>query len=150
MRCINRIIWFFLAILIITACNKKNKVVDETYSDGSPKVEKYYTGEGTIRELVKEVRYYSNKQIEMEGEYKDNKRNGDWVYYYKDGKVWSEGSFVNGLDEGKRTVYYENGEKRYEGYYTKGKKTGNWKFWEENGDLVKEIDFDSADTITSK
>jgi len=148
----NKIIYLFVIIIIISACNKGNgkKVIEEKYSDGSPKVEKYFKDNDTTKEMVKEVRYYSNKQKQLEGEYKDNKRNGGWIYYYKNGNKWSEGSFADGHDDGKRTVYFENGQKRYEGYYNKGRQVGIWNFWDEKGKLQKVIDYDKPDTTKSK
>jgi antitoxin component YwqK of YwqJK toxin-antitoxin module len=139
-------------ILILSACGSGHdkKFIRETYSDGSPKVEKYYKDNDTTKEMVKEVRYYPNKQKQMEGEYKDTKRNGDWVYYYQNGKKWSEGSFAEGLDDGKRTVYYENGQVRYQGNYNKGRQVGIWKFWDETGKLQKEINYDKTDSTASK
>jgi antitoxin component YwqK of YwqJK toxin-antitoxin module len=144
-----KIVYFLVTIMLLSACTKTKKVVEETYANGDPKVEKYYKGEGTSKEIVKEVRYYSNKQKQMEGEYKDNKRNGDWVYYYENGNKWSEGSFADGLDVGTRTVYYENGKMRYQGKYNKGKQVGLWQFYDETGKLLKEIDFDKGGTSDS-
>jgi len=144
-----KIVYFLVCIMLLSACNKAKKVVEESYANGDPKVEKYYKGEGTSKEMVKEVRYYSNKQKQMEGEYKDSKRDGDWVYYYENGNKWSEGSFVDGLDDGTRTVYYENGKKRYQGEYDKGKQVGVWKFWDESEKLLKEIDFDKVSSTDS-
>ncbi|NTW34287.1 MAG: hypothetical protein HGB12_16990 [Bacteroidetes bacterium] len=140
--------YLILFIFLTSACNKAKKVVEETYPDGSPKIEKYYSTEGDKKEMVREVRYYPNHQTEMDGEYKNNKRNGDWVYYYQNGNKWSEGSFIDGLDEGIRSVYYENGKKRYEGYYSKGNQKGIWKFWDESGVLQKEVDYDKDTTKT--
>lgn len=137
-----RIIFFTALITVIAACNKEKKVVEKTWKDGSPKVEKFYSGNDTSKDLVKEVRYYENKKKQLEGEYKDNKRNGDWVYYFENGNKWSEGAFADGLDEGKRTVYFENGQIRYEGQYQKGKQVGIWKFYSESGKLLKEVDYD--------
>lgn len=140
---------FFLAILtiILYSCSDEGKkVVEKTYPDGSPKVEKYYKIKGSDSELVKEVNYYSSQQKMMEGKYKNDKRDGYWVYYYENGEKWSEGIYENGLDEGLRTTYYENGEKRYEGNYTKGKETGIWKFWNEKGKLEKTINYDTVKT----
>ncbi len=137
-------------IFIIVSCNKRQKVVEETYDGGSPKVEKYYEGEGANKELVKEVTYYPDKQKQMEGEFKNSKRDGNWVYYYNNGNKWSEGTFLNGLDDGKRTTYYESGAKRYDGLFKAGKKVGVWKFYDESGKLLKEVDFDKADTTGVK
>jgi len=137
-----KLVTLLAIVVILSSCHKTTKVIEETYSDGSPKLERYYEGEGADKEMVKEIKYYDNKQIEMEGEFKDSKRDGYWVAYYKDGTKWSEGYFKNGLDDGKRTVYYENGKKRYEGNYSKGVQAGKWKFWNESGMLEKEVDYD--------
>jgi len=141
--------FFIILSLFIIACNKPKKVIEETYPDNSPKVEKYYIEKESSKELVKEIRYYPNNKIQMEGKYKNNKRNGDWIYYFENGTIWCEGSFLDGVDHGQRIVYYENGQKRYEGSYIKGKQTGIWKFWDEDGDVQKEIDFNQTDSIST-
>ena len=146
-----KIICLFIQLILILACNrvKKVKVVEEKFPDGSPKVERYFNGDSTNKEMVKEVRYYPNKKEQMEGEFKNERRDGNWVYYYENGNKWSEGSFLNGFDNGKRTTYFENGKVRYEGFYDKGKKVGTWKFWDESGKLKKTIDFDKSDTTAA-
>jgi len=146
-----KIICLILPLILIIACNrvKKVKVVEEKFPDGSPKVERYFNGDSTNKEMVKEVRYYPNKKEQMEGEFKNERRDGNWVYYYENGNKWSEGSFLNGLDNGKRTVYFKNGKVRYEGFYNNGKKVSIWKFWDENGSLQKTIDFDKSDTTAA-
>jgi len=148
-RVMKKYIYLIALIMIVAACNKAKKVVVETYAGGAPKVEKYYVGEGASKEMVKEIRYYSNKQVQMEGEYKDSLRDGDWVYYYENGNKWSEGSFLKGLDDGKRTTYYENGGKRYVGHYKEGKRVGIWTFFDESGKALKEIDYDKAGADTT-
>lgn len=133
-------------ILLYSCSDEGKKVVEKSYPDGTPKIEKYYKISGSDSEVVKEVNYYSNQQVMMEGKYKDKKRDGHWVFYYENGKKWSEGDYENGLDEGTRTTYYENGQKRYEGEYTAGKESGIWNFWDENGKLLKTIDYDTVKT----
>ncbi len=109
--CLNWNCFFIILSFIIIACNKPKKVVEEAYPDNSPKVEKYYIEKESSKELVKEIRYYPNNKIQMEGKYKNNKRNGDWIYYFENGTIWCEGSFLDGVDHGQRIVYYENGQK---------------------------------------
>ena len=145
-----KVIYLIAIALIIAACNKGNKVVEQTYKDGSPKVEKYYKGEGASKEMVKQVTYYPNKQKQMEGGFKDSLRDGYWVYYYRNGNKWSEGYFTKGLDEGRRTTYYENGSKHYEGNFLAGKRVGKWKFYDHKGKMLKEIDYNRADTTRNK
>ncbi|MHC1707797.1 MAG: toxin-antitoxin system YwqK family antitoxin [Bacteroidales bacterium] len=115
------LILFTLSSVAFNSCNDKTKkVIEEKYPDGSPKTVKYYLENNGRQELVKEVDFYPNKNKRLEGEYKNDQRNGKWTYYYEDGKIWSEGSFVDDLNDGERTTYYENGQIRYQGSYRMG------------------------------
>jgi antitoxin component YwqK of YwqJK toxin-antitoxin module len=134
-----RFLFFALIIFVFTAC--KSKVVQEvieSYPDGSPKVVRFFKEDDKTKVLVKEILYYPNHQKYMEGEYKNDKRDGLWVSWYQNGNKWSEGEFKDGLDEGYRHIFHENGKKQIEGFYTDGKKSGIWKFFDDNGNFVKE------------
>jgi antitoxin component YwqK of YwqJK toxin-antitoxin module len=115
--------------------------MEETYPDGSPKRECVYKGKNTSRELIRETTWYPHKKIQMMGEYKKKKRDGNWIYYYENGNVWSEGSFKDGKSEGKRTTHYEDGKIFYEGYYQEDRRVGVWKFYNEKGKFVKSVDY---------
>lgn len=130
--------------LCMASCRFENKVIEETYPDGSPKRVCIYKGKGQGRELIKETTYYQNKMTQMEGTYKDNKREGKWTYWYENGKVWSEGFFLKGKSDGKRTAYFENGKVRYEGFFKEDVRVGKWRFYDENGRLLKEADYSST------
>jgi antitoxin component YwqK of YwqJK toxin-antitoxin module len=131
-----------ILVLIVSSCTSgTEKIVESRFPDKSPEVVKYYKKNGEIRELVKEEAFYPNKKKRMEGEYKNNEREGRWIYYYEDGKVWSEGFFKQGKNEGKRITYFENGNKRYEGNYKEDLRAGLWKFYNEQGKLVNQIDY---------
>ncbi|MCX6277880.1 MAG: hypothetical protein NT004_07270 [Bacteroidetes bacterium] len=135
----------FLFILLITSsltsCNPENKVIEEAYPDGSPKRVCVYLGKGANREMIRETTYYPNKKPQMEGGYKDNKREGKWLYWYENGKMWSEGFFIRGKSDGKRTTYFENGKVRYEGSYKEDMRVSKWRFFDENGRLLQEVDY---------
>ncbi|MGD0712407.1 MAG: hypothetical protein ABR968_14625 [Bacteroidales bacterium] len=146
-----KLIFLFSVLFIISSCKHKDKNVEvKNYDNGSPKDSTYFEGEGPEKEKVKDVQFYPDKKEKVEGEYKNNKRNGPWVYYYPNGNKWSEGAFVDGLDDGKHTVYYENGNIRYEGFYKRGKQVGNWKFYNIDGKLTKEKNYDKTDTSAVK
>ncbi len=136
-----KILFITLLVFSMISCKFEHKVVEETYPDGSPKRVCVYKGSGDGRELIKETTYYPNKQAQMEGTYKDKKRDGKWTYWYENGKLWSEGSFIGGKSEGKRTTYFENGKVRYEGYYKVDMRVGKWRFFDENGRLLQEVDY---------
>jgi antitoxin component YwqK of YwqJK toxin-antitoxin module len=130
-----------LIATVLTACRFEHKVVEETYEDGSPKRVCIYKGKGEGRELLKETTYYPNKQVQLEGTFQDNKRNGIWTYWYENGKMWSQGNYVNGKSTGKRTTFFENGKVRYEGFYKEDMRVGKWRFFDENGRLLQEVDY---------
>lgn len=134
---------FLLVLLTLTApaCRFEQKVIEETYPDGSPKRVCIYKGKGENREMIRETIYYENKQIQMDGAYKDGKRHGLWVSWYMNGNKWSEGTFRNGKSEGKRITYFENGKVRYEGSYKNDQRIGKWRFYDETGKLLAEQDF---------
>jgi antitoxin component YwqK of YwqJK toxin-antitoxin module len=123
-----------------TACRFEQKVIEETWPDGSPKRVCIYKGKGDNREMIRETTYYDNHQMQMDGEYKDKKRNGKWTSWYMNGKIWSEGFFKNGKSEGKRTTYFENGKVRYDGMYKNDQRIGKWRFYDEKGKLLAEQD----------
>ena len=135
-------------IVSLSYCRFENKVVEETYDDGSPKRVCIYKGKGESRELIKETTYYPNKQAQMEGTYKDNKRDGKWIYWYENGKAWSEGTYVKGKSDGKRITYFENGKIRYDGFYKEDMRVGKWRFFDENGHLLKELDYSAPQKET--
>ena len=130
-------------LVFIAGCHwGTNREIEQKYPDGSTKVEKYYTYKKGKKELVKEVQYFENKQMKMEGYYLNNLRNGKWTAWHKNGKVWSEGFFKDGLSEGIRTVYHENGNKDMVGRYARDQKVGKWQFYDNAGKLDKEADYD--------
>ena len=130
-----------LLIFSLSSCRFEHKVIEDTYPDGSTKRLCIYKGKGEGRELIKETTYYPNKQAQMEGTYKENKRDGKWTYWYENGKVWSDGNFVRGKSDGKRTTYFENGKVRYEGFYKEDMRVGKWRFFDENGRMLQEVDY---------
>ena len=139
-----RLLSAILLMVVLGACRFENKVIEESYPDGSPKRICIYVGKGQNRELIRETTFYPNKQAQMEGTYKDSKREGKWTYWYENGKLWSEGNFIRGKSDGKRTTYFENGKVRYEGFYKEDMRVGKWRFFDENGRLLQEADYSAT------
>jgi antitoxin component YwqK of YwqJK toxin-antitoxin module len=136
-----RIMLFLLLLTGMASCRFEHEVIDETYPDGTTKRLCVYLGKGENRELIRETTFYSNKNRQMEGTYKDQKRDGKWTYWYEDGTLWSEGMYLRGKSDGKRITYFENGKVRYEGMYKNDMRVGKWQFFDENGRLLKEVDY---------
>ena len=136
-----RTLFLIVAVTALAGCQFQNKVVEEKWPDGSPKKVCIYMGKGEGRILLRETTYYENKQMQMDGTYRDNKREGKWTYWYENGKVWSEGTFINGKSDGKRVTYFENGNIRYEGNYKNDMRVGRWRFFDETGRMLREVDY---------
>jgi len=141
----SRLLIFFLWLIALTSFSCKDtpliEKVEEVYEDESPKLIRFYKEKDSKKILVKEKALYPNGKVQLEGGYKDNRRDGLWTYYYENGNKWSESYYDNGENHGASTTWFENGKKRYEGTYTHGKKTGKWTFWDESGNMVKEVNF---------
>ncbi len=141
---IDKTVYSLISIALLSmliSCTPKQKVVEETFDDGTPKRECVYIGKGEDRVLLKETFFYHNRQVEMTGEYKDGERHGYWIYYFENGNVWSEGFYNMGKNDGKRLTYFENGKLRYEAWYKDGERVGIWKFYDEAGNLIKEVNY---------
>lgn len=134
-----------LAMAFLVSCGKTS-VETEKYTDGKVKSEKTFKDTDGEKELMKEVHYHPNGKKYIEGNYKDNKRDGYWASWYDNGQLWSEGEFREGLSEGKRTVYHPNGKIYYEGTFKAGERVGMWKFYDENGKLTNEIDYSKVES----
>ena len=92
--------------------------------------------------------FYGEDQIYSEGNYKNGKKEGEWIFYdydnnpaakgnYKDGKA--NGEWITYDEEtqftGKVIGYYNNGELKSKRNYKDGKKEGEWIFYYKNGQI---------------
>ena len=67
----------------------------------------------------------------FEGEYINDKKEGNGKYIWEDGEYYV-GQFKNNLPNGKGISYYSNNKIKYEGDYINGKFDGNGKYiWED-------------------
>ncbi|MFH0894178.1 MAG: hypothetical protein V2A54_07070 [Bacteroidota bacterium] len=138
-----KLISIVLPLMLLLACKqtKVEQVIEEKFPSGNKKVECWYKGEGESREKIKEIRYTDEGKVEMEGEFKNNKKDGKWVVYHPNGIKWSEGYFKEGKADGKRTVYHTNGKVRYEGEYKAGEPSGVWSIFDFDGKMIKVVDY---------
>ena len=81
-------------------------------------------------------KYMPDEKLHSEGDYRNGKQHGKWVYQYENGQKKAEGDFNNGNRVKEWTEWYENGQETSQGEYNQlGKRSGPWKFWRENGNL---------------
>ncbi len=144
-----KILTVIILFTLMFSC-KNEKLEEEVsgrYPNGVPMKVEYYKWQGNNKIVVKEVRYYQNGEKEIEGEYKNNKKDGKWTYWYTNGKKWSEGYFKNGLSNGHFTIWYKSGKRNYEAEYKDGKPHGKWIFYDYDNRPYKEVIFDMGKKI---
>ncbi len=128
--------------LILDACSGSFKgTVEKAYPDGTPKLISYYA-EGEPNVLVRKKMYYPNKQLRIDGFFKDGEKDGKWVYYYENGVLWSKGFFSEGKMDGKNETYHPNGKLAIKGSFKEGVRIGQWYFYNDDGSLEKEVNYD--------
>lgn len=91
---------------------------------------------------VHETHYYPGEKVYMDGNIKNNERDGLWYAYHKNGNVQTMAHYRNGQPDGLYAVYYENGNVYYTGQYKEGRRVGVWKFYDEKEKLVRTENFD--------
>ncbi len=77
--------------------------------------------------------YYLNGQLSAEGEIKNKKEYGFWVYWHENGQKAREGSFDKGIPTGVHSYWYPNGNLRGVGNFKNGKYDGKWTMYNEDG-----------------
>ena len=68
----------------------------------------------------KGIEYYSNGNIKYEGDWINDKYEGNGKYIWENGKVYI-GQHKNGFKHGKGILYYPNGNIKYEGIWINDK-----------------------------
>ncbi len=116
-----------------------------TYENEQPRDVFYYEKDSLGQPTnvkVHETHYYPEEKVYIDGNIKNNERDGLWYAYHKNGKVQTMAHYRNGLPDGLYAVYYENGNVYYTGQYKEGRRIGVWKFYDEKEKLVRTENFD--------
>jgi len=102
------------------------------------------------REISKtKWRYYPNKQLSEEFQYKNGKLHGLGRNWYENGQKMALLTFVNGLKNGSITLWYENGQISEMGNYINNNLNGIKTKWSENGQLVGKYKYVNSELIFS-
>jgi antitoxin component YwqK of YwqJK toxin-antitoxin module len=89
----------------------------------------------------KKIGWHENGTKSLEGEYKDGKEEGTWIFWHKNGTKYSEREYKEGKEEGKMIIWRKNGNKFLEGEYKEGKEEGKMIIWHKNGDKFLEGEY---------
>lgn len=136
---------FLLASCTSNSDQDFTKHVVFRHADGSPRVEHYLANPKDTASAIKEIRYWENGRVEMEGGLNRGNRDGEWLSYRRSGAKWSVMNYKNGFREGLNENWRDNGNRNYIGYYRNDKEHGVWQFFDLNtGKLFKEVYFENG------
>lgn len=138
------IVLLFIITTLISCKLKLEEEVVKTYPDGQKALVNFYEKGDSTKAVKRQVKYYQNGKVEVEGDFENGKRSGKWTYYYDTGIKWSEGTFENDLSNGKFTVWYKDGKINYKSEYFDGKPDGKWIFYDEKEKPIKEVVFEKG------
>ncbi|NOQ73829.1 MAG: hypothetical protein GQ574_17615 [Crocinitomix sp.] len=138
---------FVLPALAYSLGNASNTMpfdIAQATSDGYPNVEddKGRQGMWTIWGRMNPDKGYPEDGKIEEGNYKDGRKNGEWIKYHKDGKTPRlKGVYVDNRPNGAYTKYYPNGVTMEEGKFTSGKQTEIFRRYYDTGVMSQEKHF---------
>ena len=92
--------------------------------------------------------WYDTGIIISQGNYKENQKEGMWVFFDKYGAKYKEQNFINNRPDGKWTEYYQNGKKSGEGSYIKQTKDGVWQYWDQKGNVIYRVIYSKGKKIS--
>lgn len=134
---------YFSFLLILLGCTiDGDKIIVDKYPSGAPRVI-YTIYEGNQSNLIKAdyLCLYENGDTLKQGQYFNNKENGEWKYYYLNNKISSIGNFSNGVRVGKGYRFYESGEIEQEFVYENNKIVSVTLFYRNGSVKPKNIDY---------
>jgi hypothetical protein len=85
--------------------------------------------------------YSIDGDIEVKGNFKENKLNGKYFEYHQE-KIVKEGYYKDNLQENEWIRYWPNGNLRDRGHWKKNEPVGVWSFYDRSGKLIKTKNFD--------
>lgn len=120
----------------------KGRVVVEMNFDSTPKKVYYYDVDErgmTTDNVNHEIHYYPGKKKHVEGDIKNNLREGLWYAYFENGNVQTKAFYINGKEHGDYLLYHENGGIYQEGKYDNGICIDKLVIYDEKGKVIKTL-----------
>ena len=81
----------------------------------------------------KYTQFYGDGAKQAAGQYKDDMRDGRWMFWHPSGQKSKEGTYVDGLADGKWMHWRQDGSPRSEGEFRRGRRIGVWIFYDASG-----------------
>jgi len=83
--------------------------------------------------------HYESGKLMSEGEMKNSKEQGPWIYYYENGKKQVEATYNKGIAEGEWKWYNENEQLQKIGHYLNGIEDGLWMLYHPEGGISDSV-----------
>jgi len=119
----------------LLSCNSREtrEVINPLTNKPMEKYEVRETDDGSFLKDGYYKKWHMNGQIEIDCNYKLNKRDGVYKKYFENGQIEFDTNYKNDSTDGHNIKYYKNGKKNWEGEFSSGKEVGVWNNWYENG-----------------
>ena len=96
-----------------------------------------YTTEGEDIKHGPSKMWYTNGQLQQQGEYDHGLEVGEFTWWHQNGQKSLEGSYKQGKREGQWTWWHKNGQKSIEGFFADGRAVDRWVYWGEDGKVIR-------------
>ena len=124
-------------------CADKDGVREGGYSlrtaDGTPKVFVEYKNDKRNGQYV---RYHNNGKPAEQGIIENDKPTGEWKRFHTNGALSDIGKWKDGRPEGEWKFYHDTGKLEAKGIYASGSRTGVWKFYDKEGKFKSDRNYD--------
>jgi antitoxin component YwqK of YwqJK toxin-antitoxin module len=133
-------IFIVIVCILLISCNKTK---EEKTPDGKliKKYEYYEDDNGSIIKNGDYQTWYKNEIIEFVGEYKENKRYGNWKKWNKDNIQIAEFNYINGLLDGEYKLFNDKGILKSISIYKNDSLNGLKTKYDEDGNITTEIEY---------
>ncbi len=138
------ILIFLICNLQLAICNcfsQQTQQAETTFYDADKKIKKeiFHTKNVSgknIKDGLYQI-YYKNGKTWQEGNFKEDKLNGEWKIYFNNGQLKQTLNYENSLRQGKSKVYYDDGIIYQELNYKDDKMDGKNIFHHTNGKIME-------------
>lgn len=103
------------------------------------------------------ISYHDNGRIHKSGSYKNGLKTGEWKEFDKYGKLTKILTYEKGkINKRSRpdkikefATFHDNGRLKEKGKTKNGKRDGEWNFYNKNGDVIRVVNYDYGNEISS-
>ncbi len=111
-------LWLLILFIGCSTSDSGKKVVETTYSDGTPKLIRVFYEK---TDEILESNFYINGVKERERILKNGYPNGSWKEWHKNGQLKFNKNYRNGEMDGAQKGWYRDGTLFFESFYENGK-----------------------------